>query len=192
MGAPFVAYEPNLGAAIFSGAGASLVQSLLNKTNPVDIAAGVEFVLNDGELRDNHPVLNLLQQFIEPVDPINYARLFFRSLPAQREVPTHVLQTYGLDDTYSPNATMNIFGLNAGVQLAQPSLESIQGMGSVELPAMGNRQVGGEPVTAVMIQADPGDDDGHFVLYRDADIRDQAAHFLGSMVRNGIPTVPIQ
>ncbi len=189
VGAPFVAYEPNVRAAVFSGAGGGLVEALLAKTNPVDVAAAVRAVLNETSVDDDHPVLNLLQQLVDPVDAVNYGRLILRSPPADR-APTHVLQGYGVGDTFTPDRTLEIFGVALGVHTASPAVVTSRSLPEVELPASGNRTTRGTPVTAVMLQVEPDGYDGHFVLTRNAAARDQVAHFLGTAVRDGTPTVP--
>jgi len=189
VGVPFVANEPLINAAVFSGAGGSLVLSLLGKTNPIDIASSVELVLNDGSLSDNHPVLNLLQQFIDPVDPLNYANPVFRS-PFEGHGPRHVFQPYGLNDTYTPNRTQQVLGAAMGLQVAEPVIEQVSGLREVTLPATGNRRTTSIDVTAVMIQYEPEEDeDGHFVSFRDADAQRQIQEFFGTALLNEVPTL---
>ena len=188
IGVPFVANESHVRGAVLSGAGGSLVLSLLNKQNPVDISSAVQFVLNE-DLGDNHPVLNLLQQFIDPVDPLNYGKFVFRT-PYEGGTPTHVLQTYGLGDTYTPDRTQEVLGAAMGIQLADPPLREVSGIRGVTLPASGNRRTGEYDVTAVMLQFEPEEgEDGHFVAFRNADARRQLAEFLGTAVNATLPTV---
>lgn len=194
-GGLFAAYEDNLRAAIFSGAGGSLVLSLLNKTSPQDIAAGVEFVLTDGgttnaSVSDTDPLLSLLQMAIDPVDPLNYARLYAREPVDEESTGLHVFMSYGLGDTYTPERTQEAFAKAAALAIPAGAELGLTGFRDTEYPVSGNRQVNGEPVTAVLIPAEPsGDFDGHFVIFRDEDLRAQSMEFLGTMVRDGVPTV---
>lgn len=190
VGVPFLAHETRVRAAVLSGAGGSLVLSLLNKSNPVDIASSVQFVLNDGEIGDNHPVLNLLQQFIDPVDPLNFANNLFRA-PLGDNLPIHTLQTYGLGDTYTPERTQQVLGAAMGIQVADPALQDISGIRGATLPASGNRRTDGFDVTSIMIQFEAAEGrDGHFVMFDHDDAQDQVTHFLGTAVSDGTPTVP--
>ena len=188
IGVPFVANETRVRGAVLSGAGGSLVLSMLNKSNPVDIAGSVGFILNE-DASDNHPLLNLLQQFIDPVDPLNYGRLVFRS-PLETATPTHTFQTYGLGDTYTPDRTQEVLGAAMGIQLAEPPVREVSGVRGVTLPASGNRRAGEYDITAVMVQYEPEEgEDGHFVAFGNADARRQIAEFLGTAVTEGVPTV---
>lgn len=57
-----------------------LILSLLNKTEPNNIAELVESLLQEPPVVD-HPLLNMLQAFFESADPNNYGRQYFRELP---------------------------------------------------------------------------------------------------------------
>jgi hypothetical protein len=66
-------YVSGYAGAVLSGEGASLIDALLTKTNPVDIAAVVPAVLEDHAVDIYHPVLSILQTALDPADPINHA-----------------------------------------------------------------------------------------------------------------------
>ena len=55
------------------------------------------------------------------------------------------------------------------------------------LPALRNRW---DTITAVIEQFEPHGHDGHFVSTRSSDARRKLGYFLGSLVRDGAPTVP--
>ncbi len=194
VGGLFAPYEENVNAAIFSGAGGSLVLSLLNKTSPEDIAGGVEFVLTDGGTRgggvsDTDPLLALLQMVVDPVDPLNYARLIFRSPVSEESDGLHVLQSYGFGDTYTPEANQAAYSRAAGLQLPNPHVGELSGYTEVEYPVSGNRSANGNPVTALIITEEPEDYDGHFVIFREEGLASQSMEFIGTAVRDGVPTV---
>lgn len=194
-GGLFAAYEENLRAAIFSGAGGGLILSLLNKTNPQDVAAGVEFVLTDGgrtggSVSDTDPLLSILQMVIDPVDPLNYARLYAREPVDPEGFGLHVFMSFGLGDTYTPDPTQEAFARAAALAIPAGAERGLEGFRGTEYPVSGNRSVNGEPVTAVVIPGEPsGDYDGHFVIFREPDLADQSMEFLGTMVTDGVPTV---
>ncbi len=211
IGGLFVAYERDttpdddmstgIRAAIFSGAGGSLVLSLLHKTNPEDIAGGVRFVLTDGgttsaAVNDYDPLLSLLQMYIDPVDPLNYARLYFRNVD-EGTTGVHIFQSFGYGETYTPEPNMEAFAKAMGVRLGTPYADRNSGDGPVDpsgfrtsdYPVSGNVAANGEPITGILVTANPDDYDGHFVIFREAQIRAQSMEFLGTAIRDGVPTV---
>ena len=109
-----IAHEPSLAAVVLSGQGGDLTQSLLNKRRPIDIATVVPFALLDADANgqltagDFHPVLALFQMYFERVDSVNYGPLLHVRPPMDGTGP-HVFMTYGLGDTYSPEATMQAY-----------------------------------------------------------------------------------
>ena len=90
------------------------MDALLTKTSPQNIAAAVPFALGmdyDDKHRlyggDTHPVLSILQQWIDPADPLNFASSIARETNTGID-PKSVFQTYGLKDSYSPPLTMEL------------------------------------------------------------------------------------
>lgn len=187
-------------AAVLSGNGASLMDSLLNKTEPVNIAAAVPFVLADfddkGELSGGnmHPVLTLLQHWIDPADPLNFARIAAAE-PVTGQAPKHVFQTYGLGDTFSPPVTMATYA-QAG-RFAQATADSsastpddIAGLDPMATPVSGNVTVDMTTVTVAMRQyGPPADRDGHFVVFDVQAANDDATRFLGMAALGETPQV---
>lgn len=193
VGGLFAAFEPELRGAIFSGAGGSLVLSLLNKTSPEDIAGGVEFVLTDGgtsgtSVGDTDPLLALLQTVIDPVDPLNVARTYYRD-PAEDVPGLSLFMSYGLGDTYTPEPNQTAFARAIGLPIPQGAELGLTGFRDTTYPVSGNRTVNENQVTGVLIPAQPGDYDGHFVIFRESGLTQQSMEFLGTGVRDGIPTV---
>jgi len=193
-------YTDTYRAAVLSGNGASLMDALRTKSSPVDIAAGLAFMLGDvvptGELPggDMHPVLALLQHWMDPADPLNYARVIGRA-PLDGMLPTHVLQTYGIGDTYSPPVTLRtfVFAANLGLAEADASVatpDEMGGMTEQPVPVAGNATVNNAPVTLLVRQYQPPtDQDGHFVSTSVAGARDDIARFLGMAALGETPQV---
>ncbi len=184
VGTAFFAHEPNVQAAVLSGAGGGLIVSLLNKTSPVDISAAVELVMNE-RVTERHPFLNMLQTVIDPVDALNYGRLLYRE-PAPGMVPRSVLQTWGEGDTYTPPATLEALALAIGHQVAEPVVDPVDGLSTTSLPASANRNGG---ATGILLQARSPGFDGHFVNTRDADTIRRIAGFFASHAATGTATV---
>ncbi len=129
----YLAYTPMVNAVVLSGAGGNLIQSLLTKKQPLDIAGLTRLVLGDVDVGDMHPMLNMLQLYFDPVDVVNYARDLTFAPPQIGETtddpplpiysgPKHVFMSFGRDDHYSTEKTM--------VSLARPmSLQQVNDLG---------------------------------------------------------------
>ncbi|MSP58937.1 MAG: hypothetical protein EXR72_01110 [Myxococcales bacterium] len=190
----FLAYEPKVKAAILSGAGANLILALVGKTEPVDIPRVVSAIVNE-DIDEFHPLLTLLQTYLESTDPGNYARLFFREPPPGRS-PMSIYQSMGLTDHFTPVPTVKALALAMGVQPVNPMLEPIDGLalasqawGSPPLQA----NVAHETATGVVCEYRVPLDkqgrpayDGHFVVFRHGDAVRQANAFLGTHARTGV------
>ena len=188
-------YEPDIKLDVWSGGGAGLILSLLNKTQPVDAKAGVAVALQEitdqgiGDVGDLHPALRLIQQFFDDVDPLNHAALEFAS-PWGDVGAQHVLQVYGKNDHFTPPATNEAFARVLRVQYVtgDPAVKEIEGLTKVAPPVTGNFHSGA--VTGAVVMAAPDADyDGHFVLFRNAGARKQFQQFEGTWLVNGTPTV---
>jgi predicted esterase len=165
-GPAFLAYEPEVKAAVLSGSGGVLIQALLNKTEPADIPALVGALLHD-PLDQYHPVVSLLQNYFEDIDPENYARLFFREPPAG-QAPKSIYQSLGIVDHYTPIANIKALALAMGVQPVKPDLQDIDGLDLAGLswasaPMSGN--VASGAATGVLCEYTATTDDGHFVVF---------------------------
>lgn len=185
-----IPFEPAIRGVVYSGGGALLIESLLNKTSPVDITGATQFILADGELGYTHPVLNLIQLYFEPVDAINYMAQHFLN-PVVGAEARHTLISYGIGDTYSPNATGRALIRSAGAHLITPVLDPISYVGELDPPVVGNRWGGLLTEGAVQLDTD-GTYDGHFVLINNPDGVMIYTTFLGTMDTDpaGIPTIP--
>jgi hypothetical protein len=187
-------------AAVLSGNGASLLDALLTKTQPVNIAGALPFVLADldtasGKLpgEEMHPVLSLLQQWIDPADPVNFARATTFS-PETGHSPKHVFQTYGTGDHFSPGRTMAVYALAAGLELAtaDTSVTTPEAIGDLEpkpVPLSGNVTLT-TPFTLVVRQYSPaGTSDGHFVAFDVPSATSDVTRFLGMSAAGQVPSV---
>lgn len=103
-------YEPSLAAVVRPGAGGDLTESLLTKTEPVNVSAALPLARldpdRDGGLTagDYHPALALIQTFFERADPVRFGGLLHREpIPGSSR---HLLMTYGLGDSGSTERTM--------------------------------------------------------------------------------------
>ena len=184
----FLSAEPEVKAAILSGAGGALIESLLHKTEPVNIPQVVQALLHD-PADQFHPLLSLIQGYFEDTDPLNYGRLFFREPPAGFTAKS-IFQTLGIVDHYTPIPSIEALALGMGVQPAGPQLQTIDGLAFTETqwgtpPITGN--VAGGQATGVLLEyTAPAGDDGHFVVFDVPDAIAQANRFLAHAASDGM------
>jgi hypothetical protein len=119
----FLAFEPDVKAAVLSGAGAVLELALLYKTEPIDIPSLIAALVGE-TIDEYHPLLSLMQTFLESSDPHNYARYFFREPPAGF-APKSIYQSLGIVDHFTPIPTIEALALAMGVQPVTPLLVPI-------------------------------------------------------------------
>lgn len=192
VGALVAPHEPALRSVVLSGGGGGLTLSLLQKTSPLNVAAATQFLLNDGQVGDNHPVLHLVQTWFDQVDPLNHARFLFRA-PAASRTPTDVLMSLGEGDTFTPRSTTESLAAAMNLQQGRPGEVTIDEnlIRPIDLPATANRAVNGQDSTAVLVSFQPASgEDGHFVLLRDSDAIIKYTTFLSTAAKNSAATVP--
>ncbi len=208
-GPPFLAVAPEVKLAVLSGAGGNMTLALLNKTEPVDIPALVELLLNEDQPVDEfHPVLNLIQLFIERADPVNYGRTFIRD-PVDGCAPKHIFLSQGLWDHYTPPKLTEALAVSIGLDLVQPWLEptnrlalrEIQGLDPADVdpadtqlfaplarPVAGNLVDG--TITGVLLQYNEWQNhDGHFVLFYNPEGNQDYRQFVGTYLHDGLPAI---
>ena len=193
-------YEPGIGAAVLSGEGGDLTQSLLTKSSPVNIAAILPFALLDadgaGHLAggDFHPALSLFQGYFDDADPVNYARTLVRDPGG---VGRHVFMTYGLGDTFATEATQRAFAQAGRLALVEPvlTLDAAGNPNSFGLPVApaplnGNVMIAGSTFTVGVRQYMPNaGDDGHFVATDTTQGRADVMRFLTDALSGTTPTI---
>lgn len=208
-GPPFLAVEPDVPLAVLSGAGGNMILSLLSKTEPVDIPAILEGVVGDTMPMDRfHPLLTLIQLFIDPADPASYGR-YLVTEPPEGVPPKHVFLSQGWVDHYAPPALTEVLAISAGFDLVSPWLEPANGLAlraltgltpeavdpdaplslsPLERPARGNLLDG--RVTGVLLQYLAWDDsDGHYVVFDNPEANRDYRIFIGSYLAGEMPTV---
>jgi hypothetical protein len=179
-------------AAVFSGAGSFLTASLLDKTMPVNISAGMSFLIGEA-LDAEHPVMTIFQSFFDRSDPLNYNALIVSRPPAP--IPSkHVYMSWGKGDTYTPRSTLEANLRSLGIPLAGTEVEDphIDATLKIGRPVTANKP-GGDNVmrTAAGFQYEPtGQSDGHFVATQNATAVADWAAFLQSYLATGTPVIP--
>jgi hypothetical protein len=180
------------GTIVMSGTGGLLIQSLIGKTQPVNVPAVLPYLLGEvGPIAVNagHPVLNLMQMYFERSDSVNFGRRLFHE-PLATMTAHHILHVYGTNDSYSVVETQQAYALSAGLQVAAPEVDKF-GLELTTPPVSRNEYFG--PVgklTAVEIQYKPDATyDGHFVSTQNPSARAAIQQMLVTAARDGVPTV---
>jgi hypothetical protein len=186
-------YTGGVSGAVMSGQGASLMDALVTKTNPVNIAGVLPVVLEDPKVDINHPVLSLLQGDLGLVDPLNHAGALVTS-PTAPATQKHVFQPYGQGDTYAPPVTQQTYAIAAqlGEAMAPSGVTPDQFIPTAPLPvpAGGNVTVNGVMLTALLRQYVPASSyDGHFVAYDNATAEADVDAFIAACVAGKTPMV---
>jgi hypothetical protein len=183
-----MAWSDAAGATIFSGAGAYLTSSLLDKTMPVNIGAGMQFLIGE-PLDAQHPVMTIFQSFFDRSDPLNYNPLIIRRAPAT-VATKHVYMSWGKGDTYTPRSTLEANALSLGLSPAGTVIEDYK-TPALTRPVTANL-LGSDNVmrTAGVVQYQPDGYDGHFVALQSASAITDWTEFLSSYFATGKPKIP--
>ena len=187
-------WEPEIEAAALSGAGGGFAQSLLTRTQPVHFARTLPDALRDTRAAAGiafgewHPVVALLQQYFDAVDPVNYARRFARE-PMSGRRGAHLFITFGQGDSHATGPTVQALARAADMPVVRPVLDD-WGLPEVGAPVSANRLVGASLRTYGLRQYLPdGRDDGHFVATRTEDGRADVLRFLSDALAGENPTI---
>ncbi len=190
-GGLFLGVEPDVKGAVLSGAGGGLAITMLTKTDPYDVKDMIEGLLGIGgeeELDFYHPIINLIQTYIEPADPLNYAPYYL--LDPLFGIPKNIFISEGFKDTQVTPLTAEAFATAIGANPIEPVYQSILGLtlrGLKPLTPPVNGNIGPNGVaTAGILQYPEGD---HWVLTRDAKAKAQWGRFLQSLVEDGLATI---
>ena len=189
-------WDPSAKGAILSGAGAGLALAILGKTTPVNSPAAVAAVLAEcglegcAELSTSHPVINLLQAFFDPVDPVNFGHLIASQVIPGETYPHHVFHTNGLGDTYSPNPGLDAMARSLRATYILPlQSDELEGVPTASAPFGGNIIHDAVSYSVLGRQYTPVGYDGHFVVFRNETAQGDVAEFLGTAVTLGVPEV---
>lgn len=192
-GSLFLPFEPKVKAAVLSGAGAMLELALLDKTQPINIPSLIEAIVGE-PIDEYHPLLNLMQTFLESADPHNYARYLFREPPAGL-APKSIYQSLGIVDHYTPIPTIKALALAMGVQPAAPRLQPIDVLSPMTetwaTPPLMNNVANGLATGVICEYQVPtyfdGHQayDGHYVVFNHPDAVRQSNSFLATHAKTG-------
>lgn len=193
VGAPFAAVDPRIKGHVFSGLGAVLTVTLLERDDIVDFKALLESLLAYPEgqsLDEMDPVLNLIQTFIEPADPIAYAASYLDDPP--EGFRSDVLQVEGFLDFASPARGQEAFASAARLPVIAPlhrlpRAAALTGLDSQPAPAQANVSAATGPVTFGLIQYP---EETHFPIFDNSDANQRFVEFVRSVLLDGRGIIP--
>jgi predicted esterase len=194
-----LAFQAGYGAGVMSGTGGTLIYTILQKSQPVDMATTLPLVLGENAVGSYDQVLNLMQMYFERSDSVNFGRHLFLE-PYQGVSRRHALHVYGTNDSYAPVETQRLYAEAAGFPVATPLVDDYPanyGMITIDPPVIDNQAFGTlAPVTAAQIQYQPAADsngklgyDGHFVSTQNPSARTAIQKFLVTFMRDDAPTI---
>ena len=183
-GALYLAIDDEVKGGMLSGAGGGLDLSVELKKLPTDLAAPFAALLglpSNDPLTRWHPAMMLVETFVAPGDPVNYAPHWFADPVGGRE-PKSVFVTIGLHDQYTPPETNFALCSAAQIPLIEPVAQDIEGIDLLGLhtvfpPFRGN--VAGGHASAGLAQYPDGD---HFVIFDVPSAQQRYANFLHSLL----------
>jgi predicted esterase len=154
-GPVFLAHEPEIKGAVLSGAGGLAAFGMLQKTAPINMKQLFRVALKE-DVDQFHPVINLIQQGLEPTDTNNYGAMLLRNRP-KGVPPKHIFLSQGLVDNYTPNDAAEALAVAIGIPLAGEQLRAVptlklRDLLHTPLPLSGNLALGGESFTAALVQ----------------------------------------
>ena len=121
-----LAEAPEFRAAILSGAGASWLDNVVYKEQPLPIAPLAEALLDyppDEHVSVHDPVVSLVQWAVEPADSQVYARALVREVP-RGQSPRNVLMLQGIVDHYILPNIADAVSVPLGLSLVGPALDA--------------------------------------------------------------------
>lgn len=199
VGPLFLGIDDSVRGGVVSAGGAIIAYALLEKEEPISIPGVVRAVLNLGAgdpatvfanegFDFDHPVISLLQGWIEPSDPVNYGP-YALAHPREGFAPKHILSTEGLRDAYVSPGSIEALALSMRVPLVEPVSRPVPGYSLLGLPVMGpsvSLNVAGGLATAGLLQFP---EDGHFAVFDNATAKARIRGFFASL-RTDTPTIP--
>ncbi|NOY28169.1 MAG: hypothetical protein GXP62_20075 [Oligoflexia bacterium] len=197
LAVPF--FGEDVQAVVLSGTGGGVAITLLERTDPFPIGPALAAVLQLGDdetLTELHPIAGLVQWLSEVTDPINMAPYWFdRGDLWEAQAPIHVLHFSGLLDPETTYRTAEALAAAGRTPVRAPAAtwpQSWDLAGIVELSPPIQADILGFDGTDITAALSQWPEDGHQVLYDNADARAVYAGFLGSVGGKGSdpPTIP--
>jgi hypothetical protein len=174
----------NVPGVILAGMGASFLDNVPSRRRPVDFADVAPTIAGEPILTSTDPMLGLLQNAVDVVDPLVHASALVGSAPRS------VLMVYGQGDSYTASETQRAYAIAAGLGVAAApttvTSPDIINVPILPVPAGGN--VGGTN-TAIVRQYAASGYDGHLAVFRDPDAMRDVDRFVADVTSGKTPKV---
>ena len=171
---------------VLGGVGASFLDTVISKRNPVDFANVAPVVLGESVLTAAHPVLSMFQNALDPVDPLDHAASLVTAPVTQAR---HTFVVYGRGDTHTPGVTQVAYTSAArlGIAAHPVSVTSPDDLGQPILPVPVGANVAS--FTAIVRQYDRSNYDGHLVMLLSSDATRDVDRFVADIALAKTPMV---
>ncbi|MCA9634075.1 MAG: hypothetical protein KC766_40790 [Myxococcales bacterium] len=197
-GPMFLAVDDAARGAVLSGSASLISITLLEKTEPVDVAALVRSVFlalspaEQSELNELHPEISLAQTIVDPTDPIHYVPMIIQR-PRPGFAPKSILMTEGVNadgsgDSYAPPHGIEVEAVAMGLSPIDPvvrppaELAWSPDLAAFSVPSAGvSGNLAGGLASGGLKQWVPQGGDGHFVIYNIPAAMDQCTGFLRNL-----------
>jgi len=191
-GAIVLAADARIKGAVLSGSSGVMIETILLRKDPLDIALALATVLGiEPERMDTfHPAMTLAQMLVDATDPINYAPYWLE--PVTGGNSKHVFMTEGTLDEASPSVGADAVAAAAGIPLLNPIFQAspahqLRGQAAVNMPVNSNLVSStGQLITGALRQFDGGD---HFVALTDRTAIQMWRGFFRAFRDKDIPTI---
>lgn len=181
--------QTSVEGVVLAGNGGSFLDIVPRRTRPTSFFAVAPVVLGEPSLGAASPVLSLLQNAVDGVDPLMHAGLVVRG--ANATTPRNVFVVYGLGDSFAPAASQVAYVQASGVGVAAPaaSVPPEDGLAGtvIPVPAGGNLLAG--TLTAIVRQYAPTSGDGHDVVFVAPQAMTDTDRFVADVAKSGVPKI---
>ena len=195
VGAMLAPLDERIECMFLSGAGAGFTDSMTGKFEPVDIPGVLIMALDLDDVEELdvfHPLMTMMQFWIDPADPIHYGQLWHKGTGFAQP---HLLATSGLKDKYTPVPTHHGLAGSFRLPIVEPVADmfpvvDILGLTAQEPPLQGNLVLGNGVVrTAGMVQYPQN---GHFAIYENSGAQALIHNFFETMLTNDDPWINLR
>ncbi len=204
----YLAVDDSSLGAVLSGSASVIMITLLEKTEPLNIAGLVKKVFlalaveEEAELDEFHPALNLAQTIVDPTDPIHYVPYITRN-PRSGFAPKSILMTEGVNadgsgDNFSTPRGIEAQAVALGLPPQEPVIHPVYeaefdaSLAPVTIPKGGlSGNLADGKASGVLAQWEPAKtSDGHFVIYDIPAAMTQSARFVRNFMDEPVGRVP--
>ncbi len=191
----YLAIDDATHGGVISEGGGLIGYALTLKTQPISIPAlvagalGLRTIVGE-EFTLFHPVVSLLQGWIEPSDPTNYAP-FLLDHPRAGYAPKSIFMTEGGMDPYTPPPAIEALATAMRIPQVDPISHRIANEDFLGIPGAGptvTGNIGGGAATAGLLQFP---NEGHFAVFDNMDCQTRYEGFFTSLISGTGPgTIP--